>query len=115
VPASPSFEPAPATPSRVDEIMQERATVLRIIDGDTIEVRYADGTTETVRYIGIDTPETVAGLILAHLRHMPARGEFVETQGIRFTVMAADARRISLVSAEIIEPADAADGPTAAT
>lgn len=38
----------------------EEATVVRIIDGDTIEVRLADGRIERVRYIGIDTPETVA-------------------------------------------------------
>ncbi len=50
----------PVEPSRVDEIMQEPATLVRVIDGDTIEVRFDDGTTETVRYIGIDTPETVA-------------------------------------------------------
>jgi micrococcal nuclease len=34
------------------------AYVLRAVDGDTIEVRL-DGHTEDVRYIGIDTPETV--------------------------------------------------------
>lgn len=34
------------------------ADVTRAIDGDTIEVRY-DGRTEDVRYIGVDTPETV--------------------------------------------------------
>ncbi len=34
------------------------ATVVRVIDGDTIVVRLA-GTEETVRLIGIDTPETV--------------------------------------------------------
>ena len=59
--------------------------------------------------------ETVAGLILAHLRHMPTRGESIETQGIRLTVMAADERRISLVSAEVVEPADASDEPAATT
>jgi micrococcal nuclease len=32
--------------------------VLRVIDGDTIEVSI-DGTEEDVRYIGVDTPETV--------------------------------------------------------
>jgi len=37
----------------------EQATVLSVVDGDTIEVRREDGTTERVRYIGIDTPETV--------------------------------------------------------
>ena len=33
--------------------------VVRVVDGDTIEVRM-DGATEDVRYIGVDTPETVA-------------------------------------------------------
>jgi len=32
------------------------AEVVRVIDGDTIDVRY-DGQTHRVRYIGIDTPE----------------------------------------------------------
>lgn len=52
--------PTPLGLSRVAEIMQVRATLVRVIDGDTIAVRFDDGTTETVRYIGIDTPETVA-------------------------------------------------------
>lgn len=68
--------PAPATPSRsamatnptatatsapptaAAPPAREAATVLRVIDGDTIAVRFADGHTDTVRYIGIDTPET---------------------------------------------------------
>jgi endonuclease YncB( thermonuclease family) len=35
------------------------AYVLRAVDGDTIEVRLPDGEEEDVRYIGVDTPETV--------------------------------------------------------
>jgi micrococcal nuclease len=35
-----------------------RARVLRVIDGDTIEVSIG-GSTDDVRYIGMDTPETV--------------------------------------------------------
>lgn len=35
------------------------AQVTDVVDGDTIEVELADGTQEDVRYIGIDTPETV--------------------------------------------------------
>lgn len=35
-----------------------RARVTRVVDGDTIEVAL-DGGTEDVRYIGVDTPETV--------------------------------------------------------
>jgi micrococcal nuclease len=33
--------------------------VVRVTDGDTIRVRLDDGRTERVRYIGIDTPESV--------------------------------------------------------
>jgi len=40
------------------------ATVVRVVDGDTIKVRFNDRT-EKVRYIGMDTPET----------HHPTRGE----------------------------------------
>jgi micrococcal nuclease len=35
------------------------ARVTRVVDGDTIDVTLANGSEETVRYIGIDTPETV--------------------------------------------------------
>ena len=40
------------------------ATVVRIVDGDTIHVQW-NGRTEKVRYIGMDTPET----------HHPVKGE----------------------------------------
>lgn len=33
-------------------------TVIRVVDGDTAHVRMADGHTEKVRFIGIDTPES---------------------------------------------------------
>jgi micrococcal nuclease len=35
------------------------ARVTHVVDGDTIDVELADGSDDTVRYIGIDTPETV--------------------------------------------------------
>ena len=35
------------------------ARVTHVVDGDTIDVEMPDGDEETVRYIGIDTPETV--------------------------------------------------------
>ena len=34
------------------------ATVTRAIDGDTVEVELENGTTDTVRMLGVDTPET---------------------------------------------------------
>ncbi|SMO54355.1 thermonuclease family protein [Halorubrum cibi] len=33
-------------------------TVTRVIDGDTIEVEFPNGETDTVRLLGVDTPET---------------------------------------------------------
>src|SRR5690349_7464847 len=35
------------------------ARVTHVVDGDTIDVRMPGGAEESVRYIGIDTPETV--------------------------------------------------------
>jgi len=35
------------------------ARVTHVVDGDTIDVELPDGGDDTVRYIGIDTPETV--------------------------------------------------------
>jgi micrococcal nuclease len=35
------------------------AKVTHVVDGDTIDVTLPDGDEETIRYIGIDTPETV--------------------------------------------------------
>tara|TARA_B100000949_G_scaffold224106_1_gene227191 strand:- start:157 stop:987 length:831 start_codon:yes stop_codon:yes gene_type:complete len=34
------------------------ANVTRVIDGDTVEVLFLDGSTDTVRLLGVDTPET---------------------------------------------------------
>jgi len=50
--ASPSPTAAAASP------MGDQAQVTRVVDGDTIEVLMA-GITYRIRYIGIDTPETV--------------------------------------------------------
>ena len=38
---------------------QRAAKVVRVVDGDTIVVRTASGAEERVRYIGVDTPESV--------------------------------------------------------
>ena len=55
---------APAAPTRASKRERSPATksqlyeVVRVVDGDTIAVD-VDGTLERVRYIGMDTPETV--------------------------------------------------------
>lgn len=45
-------------PTPTDRPVTHSAQVVDVVDGDTIKVRL-DGQTYTVRYIGIDTPETV--------------------------------------------------------
>lgn len=68
----------PGTQSRADTVDGEptasgtaaetlNATVVRIVDGDTVEVRLRNGTTDTVRLLGVDTPEV-------HVENEP--GEF---------------------------------------
>lgn len=65
VPADPAGSPVATTPPAADDLGSpapdtgpvERATVTRVIDGDTVEVRLADGTEETIRLLGVDTPE----------------------------------------------------------
>jgi micrococcal nuclease len=49
----PGSTPAPTSPTA----LHTNATMLRVIDGDTIDVMI-DGRRERVRLIGIDTPET---------------------------------------------------------
>lgn len=60
-PANPS--PAPATVTAptgwpAPKVLTVRARVTSVIDGDTLEVRFANGVSTRVRLIGIDTPET---------------------------------------------------------
>jgi micrococcal nuclease len=45
-----------ATPSPGDG-QTVTVTVTEVVDGDTIDIRYEDGSTDTVRLLGVDTPE----------------------------------------------------------
>jgi endonuclease YncB( thermonuclease family) len=58
--AAPTPPPPPASAS-ASPVAARKATarVVRVIDGDTLEVRLATAQTVSVRLIGIDTPETV--------------------------------------------------------
>jgi endonuclease YncB( thermonuclease family) len=48
----------PTAPPPTAKVLNVQARVTSVIDGDTLKVRFADGTKATVRLIGIDTPET---------------------------------------------------------
>lgn len=52
--------PAPGDPGGTPGGPTHTVTVTEVVDGDTITVRFANGTTDTVRLLGIDTPETRA-------------------------------------------------------
>jgi micrococcal nuclease len=60
-----------ATPS-MTERSEWQVTVVRIIDGDTFEVRFPSGKVETVRLLGVDTPEV-------HDENDPAEFEGIPT------------------------------------
>ncbi len=55
---SPVLEAVRSSPEKSRAAEGTTYRVVRVIDGDTIEVSI-DGVTKTLRYIGIDTPETV--------------------------------------------------------
>ena len=48
--------PLPADTPALDR----EVTVIEVVDGDTIDVRMPDGSEETVRLLGVDSPETYA-------------------------------------------------------
>lgn len=54
---TPDAEPT-AAPADIADGEAWNVTVTRVIDGDTVEVRYENGSTETVRLLGVDAPET---------------------------------------------------------
>ena len=51
--------------------IDHEVTVVEVVDGDTIEVRMPDGDRETVRLLGVDTPETYADTDPAEFEGVP--------------------------------------------
>jgi endonuclease YncB( thermonuclease family) len=47
------------TSATTAQSVQSPAAVMRVVDGDTVDVQLEDGHTERVRLIGIDTPKVV--------------------------------------------------------
>jgi endonuclease YncB( thermonuclease family) len=53
-----SWKPSPQTAACLpSDAAQQTGTVIRVIDGDTVDVRLEDDSEARVRYIGVDTPE----------------------------------------------------------
>ncbi|WP_336361527.1 thermonuclease family protein [Haladaptatus sp. ZSTT2] len=57
---TPTPTPAPTTvaPSGPNEGTEWTVTITRVIDGDTVEARFPNGEIDTLRLLGVDTPET---------------------------------------------------------
>ena len=49
-----------------------------------------------------DNVDTVGGLVISLIGHLPSRGEIVEASGLRFTVLRADNRRLDILLVERI-------------
>jgi micrococcal nuclease len=47
------------------------ATVVDVVDGDTIDVRFDDGTTDRIRLLGVDTPEVHTEIAPAEYEGIP--------------------------------------------
>lgn len=58
--AEPTATATPAPDSPIDGGEVRTATVTRVVDGDTVEVEFENGEVDTIRMIGVDTPETIA-------------------------------------------------------
>ena len=50
--------------------------------------------------------DTVGGLVMAVLGHVPRRGERVDLEGLRFEVLRADSRRVHLLKVTPVAPTD---------
>ncbi|MFB6096029.1 MAG: lamin tail domain-containing protein [Haloferacaceae archaeon] len=81
--------PTPVPASRP----QTTATITRVVDGDTMHVRFPDGSTDTIRLLGVDTPETYGESDPAEFEGVPdtpAGRECLSTWGERATAYATD-------------------------
>jgi endonuclease YncB( thermonuclease family) len=57
---SPTVSPTPSpTPSPTSTATPngQSVTITEVVDGDTMEIQYRDGRTDTIRLLGVDTPE----------------------------------------------------------
>ncbi len=72
--ATPASTGPTASPAGFEPTETVTATVTRVVDGDTLEVRFPDGSEDTVRLVGVDTPEV-------HVENEPAEYEGVPDTG----------------------------------
>lgn len=92
-----------------DEYDRVAPALMRRIDDRTAEIdgrMYVDDLNDA---LGLSIPEdedydTAAGLVFSELGYVPTADESCEAHGARFTVLAADERRITRLRIEVLEP-----------
>ena len=62
-PTSTTATSTTTTPRGPDEGATWNVTITRVVDGDTVEAKFPNGEIDTLRLLGVDTPETVLNLV----------------------------------------------------
>lgn len=65
---TPTATPTPTSTPTPEKQTEGTVTISKIVDGDTMEVEFQDGSTTTIRLLGVDTPEV-------HVENDPAEFE----------------------------------------
>ena len=95
-----------------DEYDKAEPEPMTLVDRRTAEIDgrvYVDDLNDALK---LKVPEdddydTVAGLILSELGHIPHVGETMDAHGARFTILAADERKITRLRVEVLAEGDA--------
>jgi CBS domain containing-hemolysin-like protein len=98
-----------------DEYDKPEPQPMTLVDEHTAEIdgrMYIDDLNDALK---LKIPEdedydTAAGLVAAELGHIPEPSETIEAYGARFTVLAADERKITRLRVEVLEEGEAEEG-----
>jgi putative hemolysin len=96
------YDPPPSAPDDTEQI--------RVVEtGRVLEIPARTAVAEVNQLLGSELPEegdweTVAGLVIARLNHIPVVDETVAIDGVEFRVLQADERRIQRLRATLLAP-----------
>ncbi|WP_436932699.1 lamin tail domain-containing protein [Halosimplex halobium] len=74
-------------------VSETTVTVTNVVDGDTVDIEYQNGSTDTVRLLGVDTPETYGSVSPGEFEGVPdtqASRECLEAAGENASAYATD-------------------------
>lgn len=106
----PGTVPGSVTPRGPDQGRAWTVTITRVIDGDTIEAKFPNGDTDTVRLLGVDTPEPNLGRLnpdeYEGIPDTAAGRDHLFTWGVRATSYTTDRLAGETVRIEVDPTAD---------